>query len=590
MRGDGPDAHGRTGGDEDADNLKNGEEERAALLGSAVDAVYGYASGRYNWEDLIGFLSHLDQDASEEGPALGPSLEAHLRRAGDLAKRLHAESAATGPDYALLLLDRDRRLLAANEEGRSYFEPVCKAIEQGKRISFRSDEHAAAFADALGELRSGETAGPLLVRFFGEDGETLLLCYLARGNTLSSAMLHAVELDEGDPRPDCALIAAPPGAGDEALEIFRSAFGLTPAEARLAARLRFGLSLKEASEELGISVNTARNQLKSVFDKLGVNRQADLVRHLAELAQLAQSMQGANTRSRVTVTSAERQTVVLPDGRVIALRDLGQPDGFPVFIFHPVVQSSLMRPREAEIAGDCGVRLISVERPGIGLSTHDPKTGHVPFAQDLGRVADAMGIERFSVIGWASGAPYALAAGAFLGERVIRVALATPRLAFRSDLEATTPMRQFFGGLRRHPWLFETVFTIMRAKRSRRFFRPMIRNFLENSEPDRLLFQNDASLLDCFTDSLIEAIDKTHKGIVAELNLYAKDVLVDTRGIARPLLVWHGLEDEMNGAEDVRRMLDGVPVEAFHFMPGDGHMVLFMHFRDVLSTLFNDAH
>lgn len=590
MRGDMPDAHGRPGGAADADSEKDEQDKRAALLGEAVDAVYGYASGRYNWEELIGFLSHLDRDASGGDPALGPTLEGHLKRAGDLATRLHADGAAAGPDYALLLLDRDRRILASNEEGRAYFAPVCKPAEEGTRLAFRNDEYAAIFADALRDLRDGEAGGPALLRFPDEGGGTQLLCYLARGDALSPAMLHAVERDEGDPRPHCALIAATPGAGDKALETFRTAFGLTPAEARLAARLRFGLSLKEASEELGISVNTARNQLKSVFEKLGVNRQADLVRHLAELAQLAQSMQGSAPRTRPTVTVAERRSIVLPDGRVIALRDLGRPDGFPVFIFHPVVQSSLMRPQEAEVAGECGVRLISVERPGIGLSTPDPETSPLSFARDLGHVADAMDIGRFAVIGWASGAPYALAAGARLGERVTRVALATPRLAFRSDIEATTPARQFFGGLRRHPWLFETVFTIMRAKRSRRFFRPMIRNFLETSEPDRRLFDADASLLDCFTDSLIEAIDKTHKGIVAELNLYAKDTPVETEGIARPLLVWHGLEDEMNSAEDVRRMLTGVPVDAFHFTPGDGHMVLFAHFREVLSALVNDPH
>ncbi|WP_169775802.1 helix-turn-helix transcriptional regulator, partial [Escherichia coli] len=64
-----------------------------------------------------------------------------------------------------------------------------------------------------------------------------------------------------------------------------------PAEARLAARLKEGLSLKEAAEELGIAVNTARNQVKSVFEKLGVNRQSDLIRHLTELSQLAAYIQ-----------------------------------------------------------------------------------------------------------------------------------------------------------------------------------------------------------------------------------------------------------------------------------------------------------
>ena len=562
----------------------------ASRFGEAVEAVYGYASGQYNWEDLIEFLAHLDHDI-EKGVAppsvLAATLGAHLRRADELATRLHADRDAPAPGYALLLLDAERRVIASNEEGRAFFALIFARAEAGKRLSFREEEHVVLFSHALTTLEKNEPTAPVLLRFPDHEGETKLSCYLAQGEALSAAMLRAAEFD-GKEHPHYALIAAPPEAGNLVLNVFRQTLGLTPAEARLAARLRFGLSLKEAAEELGISVNTARNQLKSIFEKLGVNRQADLVRHLTELAGLAARIRTGNHSVSATVTAAERRTVVLPDGRLIAFRDLGNPDGVPVFILHPVVQSSLMRPQEAAMAGECGARLISVERPGIGLSTHDPEGNYASFANDLASVADALGIGNFYMIGWASGAPYALTAASRLGARVSRLALVTPRLNFRSDLEATSPMRQFFGGLRRHPWIFETVFSIMRAKRSRRLLRPMIRNFLETSEPDRRLFERDPALLDCFADSLIEAIDRSHKGIVAELNFYAAETPAETSGLAKPLLVWHGPEDEMNSIADVRRMLDGVPVEAFHAVEGQGHMVLFTNFKEVLARLIHD--
>lgn len=562
----------------------------ASRFGEAVDAVYGYASGQYNWEDLIEFLAHLDHDI-EKGVAppsvLAATLGAHLRRADELATRLHADRDAPAPGYALLLLDAERRVIASNEEGRAFFALIFARAEAGKRLSFREEEHVVLFSHALTTLEKNEPTAPVLLRFPDHEGETKLSCYLAQGEALSAAMLRAAEFD-GKEHPHYALIAAPPEAGNLVLNVFRQTLGLTPAEARLAARLRFGLSLKEAAEELGISVNTARNQLKSIFEKLGVNRQADLVRHLTELAGLAARIRTGNHSVSATVTAAERRTVVLPDGRLIAFRDLGNPDGVPVFILHPVVQSSLMRPQEAAMAGECGVRLISVERPGIGLSTHDPEGNYASFANDLASVADALGIGNFYMIGWASGAPYALTAASRLGARVSRLALVTPRLNFRSDLEATSPMRQFFGGLRRHPWIFETVFSIMRAKRSRRLLRPMIRNFLETSEPDSRLFERDPALLDCFADSLIEAIDRSHKGIVAELNFYAAETPAETSGLAKPLLVWHGPEDEMNSIADVKRMLDGVPVEAFHVVEGQGHMVLFTNFKEVLARLIHD--
>ena len=55
-------------------------------------------------------------------------------------------------------------------------------------------------------------------------------------------------------------------------------FGVTPAEAKLVAHLVDGQTLTAAAKALGISRNTARGQLASVFTKTGVNRQNQLVR------------------------------------------------------------------------------------------------------------------------------------------------------------------------------------------------------------------------------------------------------------------------------------------------------------------------
>jgi DNA-binding CsgD family transcriptional regulator len=61
-------------------------------------------------------------------------------------------------------------------------------------------------------------------------------------------------------------------------QILGELFGLTPAEANLAILLARGLSLREASATQHISLHTSRAQLKSVFAKTGVSRQAELVR------------------------------------------------------------------------------------------------------------------------------------------------------------------------------------------------------------------------------------------------------------------------------------------------------------------------
>jgi DNA-binding CsgD family transcriptional regulator len=64
-------------------------------------------------------------------------------------------------------------------------------------------------------------------------------------------------------------------------------FGLTPAEARLAARLGTGATLEEAAEALQVSLGTARNQLKAVFAKTQTNRQAELIALLWRASDMA---------------------------------------------------------------------------------------------------------------------------------------------------------------------------------------------------------------------------------------------------------------------------------------------------------------
>jgi DNA-binding CsgD family transcriptional regulator len=57
----------------------------------------------------------------------------------------------------------------------------------------------------------------------------------------------------------------------------RTSFGLTAAESRLALRLLTGESLKSAAAALGITYESARSQLKAIFQKTGTHRQGELI-------------------------------------------------------------------------------------------------------------------------------------------------------------------------------------------------------------------------------------------------------------------------------------------------------------------------
>lgn len=67
-------------------------------------------------------------------------------------------------------------------------------------------------------------------------------------------------------------------------EILQSAYGLSPAEARVAVALLDCSSAKEVADRLGVSHNTVRTQINQVYAKLGVNSRARFVKLLLGLA------------------------------------------------------------------------------------------------------------------------------------------------------------------------------------------------------------------------------------------------------------------------------------------------------------------
>jgi DNA-binding CsgD family transcriptional regulator len=64
---------------------------------------------------------------------------------------------------------------------------------------------------------------------------------------------------------------------NEPIDLLRCHFGLTPAEARLALQLVAGETLRAAAAKLSITYETARTELKNIFNKTGTRRQAELV-------------------------------------------------------------------------------------------------------------------------------------------------------------------------------------------------------------------------------------------------------------------------------------------------------------------------
>jgi pimeloyl-ACP methyl ester carboxylesterase len=126
----------------------------------------------------------------------------------------------------------------------------------------------------------------------------------------------------------------------------------------------------------------------------------------------------------------DKAVAVLPTTYELAIADrvvnyclYGPQDGTPVISHSGSPGTRWKRPNVVSAIERSGVRMLVHDRPGYGGSTRLVGRHVGDAAEDVRRLADAVGWERFAVHGHSGGGPYALACAALLPERVTRCAV-----------------------------------------------------------------------------------------------------------------------------------------------------------------------
>jgi pimeloyl-ACP methyl ester carboxylesterase len=121
----------------------------------------------------------------------------------------------------------------------------------------------------------------------------------------------------------------------------------------------------------------------------------------------------SESRSAIPPIGATK-TITTRDGRNLTYLEVGDPHG-PLVIHNHGGPSSRFEARLlANSASNNRLRLICVDRPGIGQSSPQKTRTYSGWADDLITIADALGYHEFGVTGWSEGGPWALTAAAYI--------------------------------------------------------------------------------------------------------------------------------------------------------------------------------
>ncbi|KRA32323.1 MULTISPECIES: alpha/beta fold hydrolase [unclassified Nocardioides] len=115
-------------------------------------------------------------------------------------------------------------------------------------------------------------------------------------------------------------------------------------------------------------------------------------------------------------------SVAVRDGRRLSFAEYGSPRGPALVWMHGTPGARRQIPIDARsYAMEAGLRIIGIDRPGIGSSSPYLYPNLLDWAEDLELLLDALAVDQVRVIGLSGGGPYALAAGAGLAHRVAGV-------------------------------------------------------------------------------------------------------------------------------------------------------------------------
>jgi pimeloyl-ACP methyl ester carboxylesterase len=283
---------------------------------------------------------------------------------------------------------------------------------------------------------------------------------------------------------------------------------------------------------------------------------------------------------------ADSLVLRLPDGRALGYAEQGDRAGTPVLLFHGLPGSRLTRHPDGSTAQRLGIRLITFDRPGLGLSTPQPKRRITDWPRDIEGFTDALHLDRFAVIGWSGGGPYALATAHKLGDRVTKVGL----VASLTPLAGTAFVRLLSPDLRRRarlgralPWLVYQV-----AKRDARAFArdpeaALDKEFATAPACDRATL-DDPALRQMQIESRREAYRQGPAGIFTEAMLYLRPWGFDPAEVRMAVRLWHGDEDETLAAPMGRHLAATLPDCEATFVPGEGHMLCLTRWNEILGT------
>jgi pimeloyl-ACP methyl ester carboxylesterase len=283
--------------------------------------------------------------------------------------------------------------------------------------------------------------------------------------------------------------------------------------------------------------------------------------------------------------------VTLENGDVIAFEEYGDPNGVPVIFCHGWPSSRTLGALTHEAAQETGVRILSPDRPGIRGSSFRPGRKLLDWPPVLRQMADSLGLERFHILAFSGGAPYAYAAAWSMPERVRAVAVVSgaPPIAELNDQSGLLGLyRWLLHCYRNYPkfsrWGFRFARPFLSLRPPRRA-QPMLLKLLQPCDADVL---REARAFDACFESQRQAWRTSAMGVLADGEIHGQPWGFDLEDVDLPVRLWHGKLDRAFSFRVAQEVAKRLPNCNARYIDNSGHYSTpIRNMREILADLIS---
>ncbi len=283
----------------------------------------------------------------------------------------------------------------------------------------------------------------------------------------------------------------------------------------------------------------------------------------------------------------ENKILKLKDGRNLGYAEYGDSVGKPLFFFHGWPGSRFRSKGLNGIAKKMHIRIISVDRPGFGLSDYKKGRKLLDWPDDICELADSLNIKKFSIVGISGGGPYVAACTYKIPHRLITsgIVVGLGPTHFKGAFDGISLSGKIgWENYARFP--ITTIFSSISWVIISRYLPFLINSpFTFKAKPDRELLT--AEYVKEMRQTFLEAFRQGHKGPTLDLRIYSTDWGFKLEDIKTKVYLWYGDADKNVSLNMGKYYRDHIKGSVLKVYPNEGHFLIRNHTEEILKTLLS---